>query len=391
MKICFLNSFFSPDNRGGAEMIVNSLAVFLTRQGHDVVVICTALDGHHVSETVTAEGAEIIVHRLASHNIAPYGQIGSVAPILKPLWHIRDMFNGTQAREVTALVSALAPDLIWTHNLKGLSYTVLRHLKATKIPIYSHIHDIQFAVPSGLLNLEKVDSFNLVHFVYRQIIKTVLPQTGVQWIFPSRWLLAFYQTYGLFKHDVQVSPNPLPTINLAPSLKVANRRVNVYYAGQLEEHKGLSDLLTVASENWFEQKADLFIAGEGSRRALVTKLANRCGHISYLGLLPLARLVNELRNNADLVIVPSRCLENQPTIISLALALKIPVLASASGGIPEMIGETNGLLFKPGSVDDLRRQLQITLSMDLTAYKKNIVCPNPTSDEYLAKLFKTLP
>jgi GT2 family glycosyltransferase len=60
----------------------------------------------------------------------------------------------------------------------------------------------------------------------------------------------------------------------------------------------------------------------------------------------------------DAVIVPSVWPENSPFVIHEALLAKVPVVASRIGGIPELVEhERNGLLFEPGDVADLARQL----------------------------------
>ena len=42
--------------------------------------------------------------------------------------------------------------------------------------------------------------------------------------------------------------------------------------------------------------------------------------------------------NADVLLVPSRVIENQPTVILEALACGLPIIASDKGGIPETLG-----------------------------------------------------
>ncbi len=51
--------------------------------------------------------------------------------------------------------------------------------------------------------------------------------------------------------------------------------------------------------------------------------------------------------------------ENHPLVVRESLMLKVPVIASAAGGIPEIIEpEINGLLFPPGDAAALRRQVR---------------------------------
>jgi glycosyltransferase involved in cell wall biosynthesis len=55
----------------------------------------------------------------------------------------------------------------------------------------------------------------------------------------------------------------------------------------------------------------------------------------------------------DLVIVPSVWWENSPLVVLEALAEGVPVVASAIGGLPEIVPEGAGLLVPPADVDAL--------------------------------------
>lgn len=60
----------------------------------------------------------------------------------------------------------------------------------------------------------------------------------------------------------------------------------------------------------------------------------------------------------DALVVPSIWPENSPLVIREAFLAGIPVIASRIGGIPELVEDgRNGLLFRPGDVDDLHRVL----------------------------------
>ena len=64
--------------------------------------------------------------------------------------------------------------------------------------------------------------------------------------------------------------------------------------------------------------------------------------------------MKELLRRAAFAIVPSEWNENCSLTVLEVMALGKPVIASRIGGIPEQIDDTkNGLLFKPGDIDDL--------------------------------------
>ena len=128
----------------------------------------------------------------------------------------------------------------------------------------------------------------------------------------------------------------------------------VLYAGRLSEEKGVEELAAAADG------LNLVVAGDGQLRRLFPQA---------LGMVPRAELF-ALMERASIVVCPSRR-DGLPVVCAEAMAHARPVVASAVGGLPDMVrdGET-GLLVPPrdpaalrGAVDrlladpELRRRL----------------------------------
>ena len=68
--------------------------------------------------------------------------------------------------------------------------------------------------------------------------------------------------------------------------------------------------------------------------------------------------LHKIIRNSFFVIVPSLWYENQPYSITESLTLGKVVVASKIGGIPELVEDgINGLLFRPGDVDECRKKI----------------------------------
>jgi glycosyltransferase involved in cell wall biosynthesis len=88
------------------------------------------------------------------------------------------------------------------------------------------------------------------------------------------------------------------------------------------------------------------------------KVASR---IQLLGPLPYEQ-VQQLRSRGTITVVPS-VFENFSSTVIEAMASRCPVVASRTGGTPEIIQhERNGLLFEKGDPGDLAKQLRRLLS-----------------------------
>lgn len=79
--------------------------------------------------------------------------------------------------------------------------------------------------------------------------------------------------------------------------------------------------------------------------------------VRHLGPMPHDRIPDRL-SAIDVLVVPSVWPENSPLVIREAFLAGVPVIASRTGGIPEIVEHgRNGLLFEPGDVDALRRAI----------------------------------
>ena len=120
----------------------------------------------------------------------------------------------------------------------------------------------------------------------------------------------------------------------------------VLYAGRLSPEKGIEDLLTVA------EGLQLVVAGAGPLRPQVPQA---------LGMLPREEL-SRLYGQAAVVVFPSRR-DGFPVACAEAMAHGRPVVATAVGGLPDMVvdGET-GLLVPPGDPRALRAAIDRLLA-----------------------------
>ncbi len=104
-----------------------------------------------------------------------------------------------------------------------------------------------------------------------------------------------------------------------------------------------------------------FIVGEGEGREELEKLitAKASGQVFMPGFIP----ANEVLSAFDAFLLPS-IKEGLPYVILEAGAVGLPVIASAVGGIPEIIeNSVNGLLTKAGNVESLRQALAKIIEM----------------------------
>jgi glycosyltransferase involved in cell wall biosynthesis len=132
------------------------------------------------------------------------------------------------------------------------------------------------------------------------------------------------------------------------------------YVGTLAPHKGVHVLVEAfrglpGSDLRLEIHGNLAV--QPGYVAGLQKAAAGDGRVRFWGSFPEGEQVERLAS-IDVLVVPSLWWENSPLTILEALARGVPVVASATGGVPEMFEDgVAGLVFEPGNVGALRRQL----------------------------------
>ena len=148
-----------------------------------------------------------------------------------------------------------------------------------------------------------------------------------------------------------------------PPLKKQNQSLTILFVGRLVEEKGILDLL----EAFINLKKQGFkdIKLEIVGRGVLEKEIKR--KIKLIGLSDKVKMTNKSYNdmpliyqNADIFVLPSKKTktweEQYGMVLIEAMASGLPIIASKSGAIPEIIS-SSGLYFNEGNVNSLTKQL----------------------------------
>lgn len=131
--------------------------------------------------------------------------------------------------------------------------------------------------------------------------------------------------------------------------------------GRLETVKGFDVLLEVLARLDGRIAFHAAIAGDGSRRRRLERRARDLGlsaRVSFLGHRPDAAA---LMRQADLLVATSR-MEGSPMALLEAMEARLPVVATAVGGVPELVGAArNGLAVPAGDVAGLAARIELLL------------------------------
>jgi glycosyltransferase involved in cell wall biosynthesis len=207
---------------------------------------------------------------------------------------------------------------------------------------------------------------------------------------PSAYLRDIALGWGLDPERVSVLPNPAPEVPELPSRDELRAELDLdgdvlVFAGRLGPQKALGVALDALAEIG---EVKLVIAGDGPERSALERRVAELrldDRVRFLGSVP-RETVLRLFKAADASLLSSAW-ENFPHTVVESLAVGCPVIATAVGGVPEVVrnGE-NGLLVPPGDPvalaqallgffyeADLREHLRVFAEGSVASYSEEAV------------------
>lgn len=306
MRIAVLTNVIpSPNVTGGAERVAYMYNEFLRDRGHEI--------------------------RVWGPNSA-FEKLGRMNPISRLVFHLMELgSNDVTAREIIEW----KPDILLTHNLTGCGFGTPKLMARQGIRWAHFLHDPQLIEPSG--RMFSHDSCAR-RFVWRRIWSALHYLTmgdPAIVISPTTWLLHLHESFGWFRDSKKrIIPNPLDVsfIHFATP-DVARDSRQVLFVGRLDKSKGI-DLLIDAWPEVQSTASRLVIVGDGELRQDI-EVRNLRG-VEVRGPQNSSEVSHVMRQSG-IVVVPSRVMENQPTVILEAVASGCRVVATDVGGVRETL------------------------------------------------------
>lgn len=341
MKVAFLNSFYAPDEIGGAERSVRFLAEELVRNGHDATVIASAqeaasndLNGVRVQKLTIKNS----YHPLDDEKPGKFGRL---------VWHMRDSLNPAAAEDIVDALKTIRPDVFHTNNLSGFSVSAWSAAQKLGIPIVHTLRDYYLLCPNTAMfkNGKQCGTqcFECRCLGMPRALAT--PKVNVV-VGNSRFILDRHVDTGLFPNATKrVVYNAYSPARLDDDR--SNQFLTIGFIGRITETKGvevLLDAFRLASST--RQGMRLLIAGDGDSLYLDTLREQAGGlNVEFCGKVEPADFYSRI----DWCVVPSLWHEPLARVIFEAFAHGVPVVASSTGGSPELVipGKTGWLYSAP--------------------------------------------
>jgi glycosyltransferase involved in cell wall biosynthesis len=308
--------------------------------GEDAVV-------HAEADLLRHRGHEVVQHEVSN----PRDALGAATALALAPW------NPFEARSVRRLAEQTRPDVVHVHNTwYAMSPSVLWALRGIGVPVVVTLHNFRLLCANAQLFRDGAPCEDCIgshpwHGVRHRCYRASAPQSAA----PAA-TIALHRRLGTWEHCVdlflvlnefardrfvrgglpagriRIKRNFVP--DPGPRSVPASSSRTVLYAGRLSPEKGVDVLV----EGWRRIAAgtslELVIVGDGPSRAALERRADPS--IRFEGRLP-PSAVRERMHAARALVIPSIWYEGQPIVALEALAAGLPVLASRTGGMPDLL------------------------------------------------------
>ncbi|MFP5111886.1 teichuronic acid biosynthesis protein TuaC [Bacillaceae bacterium C204] len=144
-------------------------------------------------------------------------------------------------------------------------------------------------------------------------------------------------------------------------LQLPEEKKIVVFIGRLTQAKGVFEL--AHSLQWLSNDVAILFVGDGPAKDKLRQHAEFNRRLFLTGQVENER-VKDYLFASDVFALPSYS-EGMPTVVIEALALKVPVISTAVGSVPELFGEHRQLLIETKSVSSLVNRINDVLNRNL--------------------------
>lgn len=302
----------SPAPIGGAERVVLAGTAALAARGHDVTLLA-------LRERRAPAPADALLSAAG----------GSVR---REALDVEGRADGDALRALGQL--AVRYDVMHAHGYKALTFATLSCRRPDR-RLFATFHGVTAHTPS----VRRWEA--LERRLFGAVCRVFAPSRG-----SAEYLVAG----GLPSARVRVVANP---VSLPPPTDTSPEPRRLLFVGRLSPEKGLDVLLRALPDG----ELQLDVVGDGPERATLLALRDALGLAGRVRFHGALRDVSPALARAGALVLPSHR-EGLPIAALEARVYGLPVLASAVGGLPELIRDgVDGLLAPPADVGAWRAVL----------------------------------
>jgi glycosyltransferase involved in cell wall biosynthesis len=386
MKIIQVIHGYPPQYNAGSENYTESISNEIASRGNEIVIFCREENPFK---------PEYELHEEIVENNS------NIKKVIINIQKSRERFIHKQVDQAfNEVIEKFSPDIIHFQHLNHLSLTLPLVALDKEIPTVYTLHDYWLLCPRGQFiqyNLEgenwkfcdgqedskcakacysryfsgdpdgKKDEEYWKNWIHtRMAISRKIADTIDYFISPSHTLYNYFISgYPEAKGKISYLDYGFNLHKLSGRKRESNNEPFVFgYIGTHIPAKGVDYLIKAFIR--LKGKAILRVWGrpKNEQTPFLKELSNRIqmyldNKIEWMGEFDGNRIIEDVFNKVDAIVVPSIWLENSPLVIHEAQQAKVPVITANAGGMAEYVKDgKNGLLFDFRNIDSLSKQMQ---------------------------------
>ncbi|HCN1212434.1 TPA: glycosyltransferase [Escherichia coli] len=328
MKIMMFNTLYYPFKVGGAEVSVKLLAESLVKKGHEVQVV--SITNENQRKVTLIEGVTSVC--IPNTNIYWPFVSEKRNPFQKLFFHIKDNFNFSIQKAISAEIQSFKPDIVHTNNLFGLSTLTWLTCARNSVRVVHTTRDYYLLhINASLYKNGKNINPCGIQVKLLSFFKAIMSKRVAAFVGISEYMMQLHQKNGFAKHGIHTTI--YNTVTKQEVKRKSDEQVIIGFFGRLTVEKGFDTFCKIAHEHQNNQKKIKFIAA-GPTDSLTEELKAMAGDagVDLTGFMTLS----DFLSTTDLIILPTKW--NEPfgrSVVELALAGK-PVFTNLTGGTKEI-------------------------------------------------------
>jgi len=348
VKIVFVANRYPPHVTGGAEISVSIIANELVRLGNCVKII--TLSDSRRSGFYSDNDVEVT----SIPNFNLYNQFaGKRGVFSKAIFSLLDIFNPLVFMYFLKWLLRNRPDVVSTHNLKGIGCAIWVACKVLRIPVSFTAHDYWLICPAT--TMYKNDKCCEKQCISCKILskpKAWLANTCITSFFGvSRYVVSKHHDYGLFNDTKSIVAHNSRPLAISSNEQRGDRTNEdsvfcVGYIGKIDKTKGIECVFKAV--NLLGGDIQLHVAGKDSNN-LVAALSAKYPSVNSVahGFVR----SNEFFNYVDVIIVPSVWEEPFGNVAYEGWGFGVPSIVFRSGGLPEIMSGMEEMIVEKNDVE----------------------------------------
>ena len=256
---------------------------------------------------------------------------------------MRNAIDISSLKQVRNFITANSMDVL-VANL-GKEYwpaTIAAKLAGVKIVLFRHQLDPVKGITRWLINNAVYKVIAVTQAVKQAMINSGVQADKIEVVHPGQNVQCF-RASGQYRSAVRAE------------YKISDDDIVIAAAGKLHPGKGVYELLEAVKQlSATRQHLKVMYIGDGEERNNLPERAKELGMADQIIMTGYRSDIDRLLSAIDIFALPAKGYESFGMVLIEAMAAGKPVIGTATGGIPEIITDSqNGLLVMPGSVGEL--------------------------------------